>query len=432
MHLEPLDMQRRVLADRLLEQARAAGNDSPDDSIILQSLELDPGWMNAYVLLARRWKRRYVLSGPALQTRIEQVWAEVGKRDPRALRFIKELVACDAFQLDERLLDTLPETALILWMNDELDGLDLLEYERRQEGDRLAFLGRVHGPQLMCSLRDFTDFPPVKRAVIEDLIKLGKGHRVVIHGSTCVTTSPKVFGPAIDTMYFAKVLRKHVLPLLGAAPRVVCELGVGSGFLLSSLLAEFGGSGATFLASDVSKDAIALTLHNIERTRARLRGRFALPEPIVEVVHTDNLLRRIADSSVDLLITNPPYIPGYRASAPNAYEGTTIIEDLLLGDGPRVLSQSGVMVLLYSSLSTHIVESYLKKTPLVGFPVGEPLRVPLDLREVLGDPLWMQQLCDRGLEEDMDSPHYGFWHKIQMACFVHPAHPLAQRLSDER
>jgi methylase of polypeptide subunit release factors len=220
------------------------------------------------------------------------------------------------------------------------------------------------------------------------------------------------------------VLRRHVFPILGASPRTVCEIGCGSGFLLCSLLVEFGSCGAGFLASDVSGEAIALTRHNVERTRTLFRKRWAPHEPAVELAHTDDLLSRLAAGSVDLLITNPPYIPGYRNGEINAYEGTTIIEDLLLVNGPRVLSERGVMVILYSSLSARVVETYLKKTPLVGFPVGEPMRVPLDLREVLGDPRWMQHLHGQGLEEDVDCQDYTFWHKIQIACFVQPSYPL--------
>src|SRR5262249_27732507 len=158
---------RRVLSDRLVDRARAGGIDAIDDSPLFDSLELDPEWLNAYVVLARRWLRRDGPSMPALRERLRQGWNGGAKAKVRARKFIDELVANDAFQLSRPLLDTLSDTTLVLWMNDDLDGLDVLEYERGRDGDELAFLGRVHGPRLMCSLRDLVGFPPAKRAVIE-------------------------------------------------------------------------------------------------------------------------------------------------------------------------------------------------------------------------------------------------------------------------
>lgn len=424
----PSGVRRRALADRLVDEARADATSARSDALLLQSIKADPGWLNAYVALAQRWSKRDGLSRTLLGARLRQVWATLGERDARALSLIRELSERDPFQLDGTLLQALPDTALVLRMTDDLDGLDVLEYERRREGDELAFLGRVHRPRLMCSLRDFVDFPPAKRAVIEDLLKLGKGHRAVLHGPIGVITSPRVFGPAIDTMVFHKVLRQvFSRPELTSAPATVCEIGCGSGFLLCALLGQYGGSGATFLASDVSGDAVDLTLRNVRLTEARFRERWAARrEPLVSVTRTGDLLRRLAAGSVDLLITNPPYIPGYRSSEPNPYEGTQVLEELLLAEGPRVLSARGIMVVLFSSLSAEAMTDYLARTPLRSFPVGEPLRVPLDLREVIGDPRWMQRLRGRGLEEDMDSGDYEAWHTLRMLCLVHPSHPLAR------
>lgn len=424
----PSGVRRRALADRLVDEARAEVMSARNDAPLLQSIKADPGWLNAYVVLAQRWSKRDGLTRPVLGARLRQVWATLGERDARAHSLIRELSERDPFQLDGALLQALPDTALVLRMTDDLDGLDVLEYERQREGDELAFLGRVHRPRLMCSLRDFVDFPPAKRAVIEDLLKLGKAHRAVLHGPIGVVTSPRVFGPAIDTMYFHKVLRQEVFPRpeLISAPATVCEIGCGSGFLLGSLLARYGEGGATFLASDVCGDAVDLTQRNVRLTEARFRDRWASSRaPRVSVTRTGELLGHLPRGSVDLLITNPPYIPSYRAAAPNPYEGTRVLEELLLAEGPRVLSARGVMVVLFSSLSAEPMADYLARTPLRSFPLGEPLRVPLDLREVIGDPRWMQRLRGRGLEEDMDSGDYEAWHTLRMLCLVHPSHPLA-------
>jgi methylase of polypeptide subunit release factors len=135
----------------------------------------------------------------------------------------------------------------------------------------------------------------------------------------------------------------------------------------------------------------------------RTLSKLGAARPTVQVTHTRDLLGSLPTASVDLLVTNPPYIPEYDPASPNPYGGTAVLEDMLLGNGPRVLSPHGAMILLYSSLSERAMKQYLERTSLVSIPLGEPRRVPLDLREVVGDPRWMLHLKDHGLEEEPEA-----------------------------
>ena len=79
-------------------------------------------------------------------------------------------------------------------------------------------------------------------------------------------------------------------------PLAILDLGSGSGALLCALLAEF--PGARGVALDLSQEACAVSLHNLDRhglaTRAEVRW---------------GTWTRAAPDRFDLIVCNPPYIP---------------------------------------------------------------------------------------------------------------------------
>ena len=63
----------------------------------------------------------------------------------------------------------------------------------------------------------------------------------------------------------------------------------------------------------------------------------------------------------------------------------------------------------------------LQRSPWVPVALGPARRVPLDLREVLRDPVWMQTLrrTTNGLEETLDDTSYLHWHGLHVFALCH-------------
>jgi len=127
------------------------------------------------------------------------------------------------------------------------------------------------------------------------------------------------------------------------AARRILDVGTGSGALAVTLALE---TGAETLAVDISPAAAAVAQHNAAALGAR-----------VEIVVCD-LMQAIAAQSIDLLVSNPPYVPAaereglqreVRDWEPHValFAGTTGFEvyDRIVADAPRVLRGGGRLVM---------------------------------------------------------------------------------------
>jgi len=131
-------------------------------------------------------------------------------------------------------------------------------------------------------------------------------------------------------------------------PALVVDYGTGSGCIAIALARRL--ADARLIAVDASKSALAVALRNVQACHLGRR---------VRLVHARNLdvptLRRLR-GRVDLLISNPPYVPSARIAILNRRvreheprlsldggpKGTSIV-GMLLEQGPRLLRPGGLL-----------------------------------------------------------------------------------------
>jgi methylase of polypeptide subunit release factors len=420
------------MADKLVDQVRSVLAENPTqieaarfmalETLLIRSLILAPDFVNAYYWLAELRLRSGYSSGTAYSY-LSRTWERYGGGNPSALQFINEYQHGQPYRFSEQLHATNTSDLLVLHMSDDLQYLDILEYNANLPYCRLNFVGRVEHPHLICSPYDCRMLPAAKQTILEDLLKRGKDTRVVGHHGTWIQVQRRrVFGPAIDTLYYNKVLYTSLFrhPELMAQMQTAFEVGTGTGFLLCSVVRAFKQRALRIIASNINPIALHVAQRNVARVIQEEYGAHQ-GKPQVTFVLNEHSLELCANGSVDLLFTSPPYIPECRtAFDSNPYEGMKVIEDILLNNEPRILSPSGLIIMLYSSLSAKHVQHYLAKSPLVAIPLGSPHRVPLDLREVNNNPSWVEVLRHRyNLEEDLSHPRYAFWHCLHMVALCH-------------
>jgi hypothetical protein len=205
---------------------------------------------------------------------------------------------------------------------------------------------------------------------------------------------------------------------LAARAHRVAEVGVGSGFLLSSVLGALRCRPLQVDGSDIILPAVETARRNVRFAVAEAPARDAID---VRIEQDPDLLRRLPSRALDLLLTNPPYIPERRYTGENGYSGTRVIEAFIVAHAPRVLASGGVAVVLYSSLAAETVNGALARAPLVPIPLAAPRRVPLDLREISSDAAWTELLeRDHGLEVTLDDPSHVYWHTLHVIALCRP------------
>jgi release factor glutamine methyltransferase len=115
-----------------------------------------------------------------------------------------------------------------------------------------------------------------------------------------LAVGPGVFVPRPET---EQLVGWALGELSGLAEPVVVDLGSGSGAIALSIAAEHPGARVTAVERDPG--AIEWTRHN-----ARIRSAAGdTPVDVVAGDMTDPLLLRDLDGTVDLVVSNPPYVP---------------------------------------------------------------------------------------------------------------------------
>lgn len=138
------------------------------------------------------------------------------------------------------------------------------------------------------------------------------------------------------------VTRVLASPLAKTPRPFVVDIGTGSGCIVLSLAKEM--SDGIFLGVDISPDAVALATENAARTGLAAKVKFAVADGCDE----------FEPQSVDILVSNPPYIPSAecekldsrikdwepRLALDGGVEGLDFY-DRLLGDAINVLKPGG-------------------------------------------------------------------------------------------
>ncbi|HST98421.1 MAG TPA: peptide chain release factor N(5)-glutamine methyltransferase [Geodermatophilus sp.] len=133
-----------------------------------------------------------------------------------------------------------------------------------------------------------------------------------------LAVGPGVFVPRPET---EQLVEWALARLAGLAEPVVVDLGSGSGAIALSIAHEHPGARVTA----VERDAVA-----IEWTKANAATRAAAGDTPVEVLSgdmTDPGLLRELDGTVDLVVSNPPYVP----------DGATVPREVADHDPPLAL-----------------------------------------------------------------------------------------------
>ncbi|CAJ0604493.1 unnamed protein product [Cylicocyclus nassatus] len=169
-----------------------------------------------------------------------------------------------------------------------------------------------------------------------------------------------VYEPAEDTFLLLDAIEKDIQMLRELSPKIVLEIGCGSG-VVSTFVNQALGGNVTSLATDYNPDALECTLET-----GRLNG------VKIDVVRTD--LDKGLDhleGQVDVLLFNPPYVPTEDdpqndlercwAGGPSGRGAV----DRLLPRVPKLLSYKGVFYLV--ALHANDVPALLNSCPgLIG------------------------------------------------------------------
>jgi release factor glutamine methyltransferase len=133
-----------------------------------------------------------------------------------------------------------------------------------------------------------------------------------------LAVGPGVFVPRPET---EQLVEWALGRLAGVAEPVVVDLGSGSGAIALSIAHEHPGARVTAVERDPGA---------IEWTRHNAAARAAAGDPPVEVLSgdmTDPALLREVDGTVDLVVSNPPYVP----------DGATVPREVADHDPPLAL-----------------------------------------------------------------------------------------------
>lgn len=262
--------------------------------------------------------------------------------------------------------------------------------------NKKVFVHAFRKPVLLTDNYRIAQLPPTLR---DTLFSLCASHpRVVSYDGVSVFWDDSHVGvwcPSIDTILFAKALKKIIKKEKGIQDAV--EIGCGSGFI-SKYLLEKSARVKSILINDINPFAIKCAMDNIKDKRV--------------MFYAGNGLEKIKGKKFDLLLCNPPYVPRKSSIDDNPYEGIGLLNHLV-HQGQEYLNDGGMVITNISSLCADII---LKQKPEMKMRILERMEVPLKVNNILNNKSWLGYLTKkRGLKKRYRNG-YEYWQEIMIVA----------------
>lgn len=222
-----------------------------------------------------------------------------------------------------------------------------------------------------------------------------------------------VWGPSIDTLLFAKALRKIFVENfcddltidvdINNIKRAI-EIGCGSAFLSKYVLAK--SKIENIIINDINPDAVKCAIDNIKDNRS-----FFMDGDGLALLRYETEIKYFA-KKFDLLICNAPYVPRPDSMGGNPYEGIELL-NRLIHNGQQYLNKGGIIITNISSLAWDLV---FKEIPEMKMNIIEVMKVPLKVNNILNNSAWLDYLRKSGLQSRYNNG-YEYWQEINIAMF---------------
>jgi hypothetical protein len=284
-----------------------------------------------------------------------------------------------------------------------------------QRALEMNLLGTVEDARLVTPRVFILSQWPNKFAAERVLDLLGDQSRLTYHNGIPVTWDKNIDGKAwstnIDTVYFSDWLRE--VGALNDTVRVSAEIGCGAGGISQAVLANCPHL-IKHIYTDIDPNAVNCARRNLLPLKGEAEVSWFIGKGITGLVEPGTL---------DLLVTNPPYIPTPTGDGDkDHYSGTKLIKRLF-EDGIPLLNPKNAEAAIYvqmSSVTLPDFSRYQAEHPEVEVtPICSPVRVPLRISGLLREPEVLDFVKKQGGLEFVEGDALGYYHEI-MAFRLRP------------
>ena len=237
---------------------------------------------------------------------------------------------------------------------------------------------------------------------------IGDQSRLTYHNGLPITWDKNIDGRAwstnIDTVCFSDWLR--ACGALNDTVKVSAEVGCGAGGISQAVLANCPNL-TRHVYTDIDPNAINCARRNLAPLAGKAEVSWRIGKGIRGIVEPGTL---------DILVTNPPYIPTPTGDGDkDHYSGTKLIKRLF-EDGIGLLNPNNPEAAIYvqmSSVTLPDFERYRAEHPEVEVtPICTPVRVPLRISGLLREPDVLEFVTEQGGLEVVENDPLRYYHEI--------------------
>ena len=272
----------------------------------------------------------------------------------------------------------------------------------------MKFLGKVSDARGVSPRIQFLHTWDNQQAAERVLELIGHQSRVTYHNGLPITWDKNVDGKAwstnIDTIYFSDWLRES--GALNDNVKVAVELGCGAGGISQNIL-KYCLRLEKLTFTDIDPNALNCARRNLKPLAREADVSWVIGKGVEGIT---------APGTVDLLVSNPPYVPTPSGDGDkDHYSGTKLIRRLFK-DGIKLLNPNNAEAAIFvqmSSVTLPDFERYRKEFPDVEVTqVGKPVRVPLRISGLLREPEVLDFVMKQGGLEYNENDPLGYYHEI--------------------